>query len=370
MEYDADDDISVITVDAGDIAAANVISDLGTNSRLVNFCFTKNNFTEKDKAYIKVLSDQCKWVIYGEEKGAEGTPHLQGYVKLNVKKAFNSIKKCLPGFHIEKAKGNDEQNYKYCIKEGNVTELGERPRFFANNGEREKIRWEEQMALAKKGKFDEMNQQVLFTSYHNAKAIAKDNLVMPPDAGGLTGIWICGPAGCGKSRKARDEYPNAYLKMCNKWWDGYQNQENVIIDDFDKAHSVLGHHLKIWGDRYSFLAEVKGGAFAIRPKLIIVTSQYRIEDIWLDAETQEALNRRFKVVDMFPPASNIHPMFIPHTAPVFATPVTVKQVFTVPPELRRQTASNPEVTPEVVDMVNLEGPIIDVIPVSQIHDYP
>jgi len=73
---------------------------------------------------------------------------------------------------------------------------------------------------------------------------------------------------------------------------------------------------------------------------------------------------------MFPPASNVHPMFIPHTTPIFATPVTVKHVFTVPPELRRQTASNPEVTPEVVDMIDLEGPIIDVIPVSQIQDYP
>lgn len=120
-----------------------------------------------------------------------------------------------------------------------------------------------------------------------------------PDAGRVTGTWLCGPSGCGKSRKAREDFPNYYLKACNKWWDGYQDEENVIIEDLDKQHAVLGHHLKLWADRHDFIAECKGSSVRLRPKNIVVTSQYRIEDIFLDKETQDALNRRFTVI-VFP----------------------------------------------------------------------
>ena len=77
--------------------------------------------------------------------------------------------------------------------------------------------WEE----AKKGNLEAIPKDILITHYQNIKRIEKDHMVMPPESAGLRGIWYHGVAGAGKSRRAMDECPNAYRKMCNKWWDGY-----------------------------------------------------------------------------------------------------------------------------------------------------
>ena len=51
------------------------------------------------------------------------------------------------------------------------------------------------------------------------------------------------------------------MKAANKWWDGYNNQTHVLIDDLEKdSLSYMGHFLKLWGDPWGNLTgEVKGG---------------------------------------------------------------------------------------------------------------
>lgn len=267
-------------------------------SRSYSYCFTINNYTDKDLENLVALQDdsRVRYMIVGRESGAEGTPHYQGYVYFRNQVAFKTMKEILPRAHYEASRGNPEQNRTYCSKSGDFWEHGEIPLTQKRKGEKGKEYWDEQLRLAKRGKVEECDSKLQITHFNALNAIAARHAPMPDDNEVIENEWYYGETGTGKSYKARSSNPGFYLKMCNKWWDGYLNEEVVIIEDFDKNHHVLGHHLKIWADRYAFPAEVKGSKVNLRPKKIIVTSNYHPQDIWsAEPQTLEPILRRFKV---------------------------------------------------------------------------
>ena len=91
------------------------------------------------------------------------------------------------------------------------------------------------------------------------------------------------------------ENPGAYIKRKNKWWDGYEGEDVVIIEEWSPDDKLSLQNLKEWADKWPFGAERKGGYMIIRPKKIIVTSNYHPNDCCERAEDSMALARRFKV---------------------------------------------------------------------------
>lgn len=270
-----------------------------------SFVFTFNNYTPEQVEQVKALSTKSRYLVFGYEVGESGTPHLQGYCQLQQKMSASKVGGMFP-WHTEPTRGTPAEAAAYCKKTGKFDEFGTLSDVGSGGvvgGEKEKARWANVIELAKKGELDtiaENDPQAYVHAYRTLKEIAKDHMQRPPSEEETTGYWIYGPSGVGKSRSVREHFPanTLYEKMCNKWWDGYQNEENVVIDDLDPDHKVLGHHLKIWADHYPFIAETKGGAMRIRPKRIIVTSQYSIDAIFESVETREALHRRFRVFHM------------------------------------------------------------------------
>ena len=88
-----------------------------------NWVFTLNNYDEHDIEAVHNLSERPEVIrmFVGREVGAEGTPHLQGYISFsqptNREHVHNLLNK-KP--YVEKAFGGWRQNWTYCTKEGNI----------------------------------------------------------------------------------------------------------------------------------------------------------------------------------------------------------------------------------------------------------
>jgi hypothetical protein len=168
-------------------------------------------------------------------------------------------------------------------------------------GQATKQKWVDALQLAKRGKFDDIDPHIQIQYFTSLRKIYNETLLQQACLDGeLENLWYFGPPGTGKSRFARDKHPDAFCKALNHWWDGYAGEDTVIIDEWEiGSGKFLGHHLKIWADRYAFKMEIKGSVLPMqRPKKIIITSNYSIDECFgSDRMLCAAIHRRFRSVD-------------------------------------------------------------------------
>jgi hypothetical protein len=86
-------------------------------SRIRNYTFTLNNYTEED---IKTIPTLGADYVFQEETGAGGTPHLQGILMFKNAVSFSKLKRMLPTAHLEAAR-NKIASMRYCSKEDTRT---------------------------------------------------------------------------------------------------------------------------------------------------------------------------------------------------------------------------------------------------------
>lgn len=95
------------------------------------WCFTHNNYTDDDQEFVCQLlaSPEVRYGVYGREVGANGTPHLQGFVIFKDRVRFNSVKERFGvlNVHLELARGTSLQASEYCKKDGDFEEFGSPP---------------------------------------------------------------------------------------------------------------------------------------------------------------------------------------------------------------------------------------------------
>lgn len=263
------------------------------------WCYTLNNYGEEQWAHFQNIPAQ--YHVFGREVGTAGTPHLQGYIEFEKPIRLNAVKVLMgtDAVHLELRKAKAYQAADYCKKDGDFHEYGTVPLPPAEKVDSKK-RWLKVLRACQAGDWTWVEENEPYLWLLQEKKI-RSHYKCPKSIEVLDNEWIYGPTGTGKSRTAREQFPDAYIKDASShWWDGYNGEDVVIIEDLDKYHVKQGYYLKIWADHYAFPAQIKGGQQMIRPKKIIVTSNYSPEDIWQDVQTVDPIKRRFAMRYMGP----------------------------------------------------------------------
>ncbi|ATP66710.1 Rep [Rodent associated cyclovirus 1] len=277
-------------------------------------CFTLHDYTESEyNGIINVFKTKCTYLIIGKEIcPTTQRRHLQGYMyivilfifrNLNKSYRFSTIKRlfCTERVHIELARGSDTDNRRYCSKENDFFEYGT-----PSTNSRKSNTIQDATEAIRQGhnlQYVAENFDTIYVRHWRGLEKFIEKIKPPPERDFKTFVkYFYGPPGTGKSRTALQEAKETnepiYYKPRGPWWDGYEQQPNVIIDDF-YGWIPYDDLLKIL-DRYPYRVPIKGSYQIFNSKRIWITSNIEPEKQYKHSHfIPEALLRRIDVIKLF-----------------------------------------------------------------------
>jgi len=235
-----------------------------------------------------------KYMAYQREAApTTGRLHLQMYVVFNYAVTRRSVLSRVGPCHCEPRCGSHEDALLYCTRE------------FNDDGSRKRVAGTEAVIWgtppqAQGARNDLLAVQEALETTGSMRIVARDHFatflrynrgmmmyLQLQRASGRdwqTEVQVYhGPPGTGKSRRALAEAgPDAYWlprPNCNTvWWDGYDGQAHVVIDEF---YGWIPHSfMLVLCDRYPLMLPTRHGATACLIKKIWITSNRAPADWW------------------------------------------------------------------------------------------
>jgi hypothetical protein len=187
-----------------------------------------------------------------------------------------------------------DQNIEYCSKEGDYQQFGEKPA----QGKRSDL--DEVVTLVSDGKrIREIAEEcpIQFVKFH--KGIERLIALKQPSRAWKTEVyWFWGATGTGKSKRAFEMGAESSFFVkdpLNKWWDGYEQQDVVIIDDYRRDFSTFASLLRLM-DRYPMTVEAKGSTVNFASKVLIITTPKSPSETW-EGRTEEQLGQLMRRIE-------------------------------------------------------------------------
>lgn len=246
-----------------------------------NYCFTINNPDDTDQLNLSLLcTDEVKLCVYQLESGENETPHIQGYIEFLTPKRLAGVKQILGNrAHIERRNGTRAQALKYVTKE--ETRLCEPIYFNCREEDIKKIIEGKRKNLSSlddiKALLDSGATELEIADSHFAEwcryHYSFQRYILMKSTPRTTFdelIIIQGPTGTGKSHFCRTQFPKAYWKNNSDWWDGYNGEETIIIDEF-YGWLKLDLLLRLC-DKNPLLLGTKGGHKNCSATRVVITS--------------------------------------------------------------------------------------------------
>lgn len=237
-----------------------------------NWCFTDFTLTDYTTLYEK-HSDLIRYICWGKETCPSTKKlHHQGWIQLIKKKTKGGVKKLfgIKEISLRACSGDEFDNEIYCKKDNNFKQFGK----FIVQGERT----------------DLLEMKEFINEGHTMKEIADENFNLYCQyRSGLTKYKemvdkekskefrnvevnvLYGATGTGKTRLAMVEAEYKIEGFNLKWWDGYEGEKCILIDEF--ANQIPITELLNILDGYQLRLPIKGGhTYALWNKVYITTN--------------------------------------------------------------------------------------------------
>ena len=242
------------------------------------------------------FSPSMRYLVYQQELcPTSARLHWQFFVTFHLKKRLKAVKDYFESAHLEPAR-NIPKAIEYCKKtDTQITkpvEHGIPLTSIQSQTVLDALRTRTPLELI----IEVPNYWRSLNALNNIRM-----LVAPPRHHWTQGILLHGPTGSGKSRIAHnissflgdDQTYTASSDL--KWFDGYQGQPLVIVDEF--VGKAEGPDLLRLCDRYPLTKQIKGGTVVFNSKLIIFTSNGQLRD-WYPTGMLPALRRRIIEIEV------------------------------------------------------------------------